>query len=954
MARYTLLQQSRPDDEGQYERLTYYHDSTTRLDGVTIEPGQPRSRPTVSADPSVKLGEYCRGTELTEVYHSAAQDGSSRLVFTANSAVCPAVPTTGGGPTTPTPTTTTTAPLNDPDAPVGAILLKRIWLVATPDGFRYRDQYYLPDTRTVITINSSQLFEERGLAYTRPTTDIIDRWCVAKGDPPYTEIRVTYDGVSAVNQTPVDNVNTCSYAPCTLSLVLGATAQAGATGRGLAELLPLGANGDVRLTLGSPNNPFRADFTYDNLPVGRYTAYARELRTGGCKAELAFRITTSYGLRYRMPYRDFDNVPCEVQFSFRGYSGPVEELLGQSNAADLSYPAGSGAHVVDNALRGSALDIRVWITEESQLLDTYSADERYVRVQVVRNGIPGWRGWLLPEQYDVAHLSPPNEFNLRATDGLGALAAVDFTDAAGNLLSGQWTALQVILFCLGRLDMDLPIRILDTLYPAGASLSESPYTQFSVDVAGYRNDKNEPFSCEQVLRKLLDSRGVRIYQDYDSACWRLERLADLQVEAMQYLAYDAEGARLPNPAPEVRLYTISTPPPNETGGPWWQGGNQRSSLRPPVGKVTVKAEPGTLVNLLGDAVRLGEDDFDAAGFPLGWLGTAPTSRLAPAKKSDLPALLLIGPEPASTLGSTRGLFIETPPSLAVPSPAVPINPLRVSFTATLRALGPMPNDIAFVALPRLYVAVRQGTTWLGASASGTSETQVLDAPITFEKDGQTIEVELTAYGRAGLTPAPVVVRFYQVLHPTGQPPYNVELKNIRLTWAAGPGREEDYQDTILSEANVLYTREDAALTLFHTDTPGARLHGTLLGPDGLPTEQWSEASDPQVLQQLPVYVVRDRLTWQSAPARVLLGLLRGRLNPGYLLTDPQELNPKVYLLTETTLSENDATTDVTAVELNTLRAPALVDTTPDYALLTESGRPILSEDAAFLLAEYAN
>lgn len=956
MARYTLKIQGQPGYDGQFDRVTYYHDTETYADAISRESGLPRMPPTEVYDPAEKLGSYCKGQERVDVYSSYAQDGRSRLEFFPNDAGCTLLnpPTTGGGGEG---GTTTVAPPNDPQAGLNWILLYRLYRPAkrgSIDGWDYRDRYYNPTTRLEETILSTNIYDQVRPDYFRPTTDIIDRWCVAKGEAPFTEVRVTHDGSGNAVLTPVDNVATCTFPPCGVTLTVDSLTNAGELGRGSATLLATNAEDAGIYSLGSATAVGQPTGSFPDLPVGRYLGYFREKKDNPCKASVAFRVTAPYGPRYRLFYRDFANVPCSLYFDMRGYTGPTEELLGQDAAVTLSYPAESGGHIVDNALRGSSIDIRLWIMEQNQLLDTYSADERYVRLRLVRGGMTTWQGWLQPEQYDIAHLSPPNEFNLSGTDGLGALSGVDFTDAAGNLLTGQWSALQVIMHCLNRLDLDLPLRVLDTLYPSGASTTDSPLTQFFVDIAAYRNDKGEPWSCEDVLRALLDSRGARLYQDYDAACWRWERLADLSTEPMQYVAYSADGDRLTNPPQETRLATISLPPPNHDGGPYWLEGNQRKSIRPAVQKTEVTAEPGELVNLLAEATRWAEEDFDVSGHPLGWAGSAPTSRVAPLKKNDPVALRLEGAAPGTAQGSA--LFVQTTPTVALVSTPNPIGPLRLTVEATVSAVGgTMPENPTDAQLPRMMVAVRQGTTWL--APGGTSETQPLLQPVTFEKEGTKVEAVIPAYTKYSTLPSPVVVRLYQVVAVGTAARYDVDITSLRLEYAAGPGAERNFQNqTItpeLKKERQVITRQDKDLTLFHTDTPTARLHGTMLTADGLPTTTWFQAATPEVLRALHVYTSAYRYRWQARAAQVLLGTVRGRINPGFLFTDPQEQNPAIYLLTDSAVNDADDTTSLTAVQINTLLAPGQVLNLPSGALLLETGAPSLTQDSNYLLAEDA-
>jgi hypothetical protein len=913
----------------------------------------------------VRAGFYCHPNgERVDVFHAAALNGTSRRTFTANATECPVPPPPGGG-------GTTSSPLNDPAAPIGAKLLERRYKPAVNLQFSYVDRYYDPGIRSVVTVTNATIRVPASVAtdYVRPAGELLDRWCLAIGTPPFTERKVFSDGDGNITTTDTDNVQSCALPACTLGLAVTTLTPSDSTQRGSALLAAVLPQGAVRYSLGNAQAVGQPSPFFDHLRAGRYTAYAYETRLGGCRASVDFTITSPYGLRYRVPFVNPLGQACEVQLERLDYTGEPVVLTGQGDPAavvELDYPedTASPGHPLGGVLRGSSLDIRINLLDGEDVRDLYSADERYIRVTYFIAGAQVWRGWLLPEQYEQAYVAPPVPLLLRATDGLGALAYQPFADPSGNHLTGVWTVLRVVQHCLGLLQTDILLAVRDRLLPTtAAQLSLGSLEQASVDVGGYVDDKGAPLLIGKVLRELLEGRGCRLYLSPITGCWHWERLADLEVTPMPYRLYDLDGTTARTDMMVTLHQAIGNP--HQDNGPFWLNGEQSQGLHPAVSLIHIATKPGTLLNLLGTVADFAEADFLGPRL-LAWQGGAPVQRIAPVKKGDPTVLRLLGATPG--LGPTSAKFIQSPPTPPIVSHQGDAF-LIVRFTATLRSTEIVPTGTPFPLLPVLRYAVQQGGEWLGDSFSGNSTTQVLTSFVRFEDGLDVAFVLRSAYGRVSATPAPVVLRFYQMTAPAGHPRYDVDIQDLRIEYAAYYGGEEDYDDAGEISNDAFFTRKDDGLTLFHTDTPSARLNGTWLGPNGLPVPAWREYSDAELTATtgigtageqpdaptapLLALLLRDRMLWQQRPQYTLRGSLQGAVSPGGLLSDPTGDTPAVYLITSARRVESQDLWHVEATQILTLTAPsAPVVELPDGTLLTDDGRPLLSPSLAYLTVDH--
>ncbi|MGY2133659.1 hypothetical protein ACW9KT_15625 [Hymenobacter sp. HD11105] len=923
-----------------YSVTSWVHNTETYSDEVKTTAELENPGPYVGST-TQREGFYCRHTTRIDVFHADALDGTSRLVSTQNDLeACPIPPLP---PIEPGPPTGAGGLDNDPNAPANAVLLKRQCKPAFGGGFTYTDKYYDPATRTIVSLNSATGYvADTCTVYTKPSDEVVDRYCLEPGVAPFTERRVFFDGLNDLFTQDVDNVLSCQRPACTLTVTAIVT-PAGLSGLGSATLVPLGAQGEVRFQrVGQPAdqgvNPVFVD-----LPVGTYDLRVFETRPDGCSATVRVTITAQYGVRYRLCFRDQQQRRVTLLLRERGYLGPEEKIIGQADAVTVDWPGGALDHVHTTLLRGSECELRLLLTYTGQMLDTFSGDERLYQVELLLDNNLFWRGYLLPEQYTVAHLAPPVTFVLRATDGLGALEGVPFAGPEGRPLRGQWSLLQVLQHCLARLDLNFPLHVLSTLLPRGGLASQCPLAQAFVDVAQYADEKGKPFSCGKVVQEILGVQQMRLLQQ-DGAWW-LERLADLSPEALTYWVFAPDGTQLA-PLTRTLLRTVTQPTVLENRLAWRRAA-QTKSIRGAIKSVLVKAEPGELVNLLAD-YALDAAQVDAAGRPQGWSGAAPVQVLPAQKRNESGTLLLRGAAPGATPEAAD--FIQTPASLPVPTGGSFLYPLQVRFTATLRSLQPLPADTPQNLLPRLLVGLRHGQQWLGMGATPGIGAQRLVA-YTFDKLDQAVTVELGGYGRTTQEAEAVVLRFLQVTAPAGRAAYDVEISNLELRWGT-LGYEEEYVDETYEQSELLVTRHDESQVLFHTDTPQVRLRGSLLDARGFPTEEWFLLSAPAVLAPLHAFLVRDRFSWQSGPAQVLSGPLQGELRPGDLLTDPMELRPAVYLLPTATYNVKTAEWTITAVQLRTLLPLGVSEAVPVGAFYTEDDFVLVAEGRASTQAPY--
>ena len=833
-------------------------------------------------------------------------------------------------------------PLVDP--PYNGVLLLRNVRPALPseggsDFFKAIEFWYNPLTRTADRYQPAAT--TNGAVYSKPITDLVASWCNSPGVAPYTQTQVYHNGLGGITLTSVDGVLACQII-CTLTATLTATAVI--AGQGQLTATATGATGpylfslDNFATAGRPPSPGGNQLVYPALSAGTYTVTVRETRPAGCVATATATLAPIYGARYEVDFMDVYDTPCMVRIFQRDYAGPVEILKAQPQPVVLDWPGGATSHVFTTLLRGSSCALALYLMRFDQLLPLFSGDERLFRVDYTRAGNLFWTGYLLPEQYDVAWLTPPATFNLAATDGLGSLSTIPFIGAAKDHLRGDRSLLSVILFCLNKLDLGLPLHTLVNLYPSAATLAASALEQASVDAGQYDDGKGTAYDCGKVLSDILTTFQARLYQENGS--WWLERLSELSPGPLVYATYLPDGTRLADYT-RTLLQTIVAP---SAGTPHWLHAGQRQGLRAAVASVTVNVEPGTVANQLTACLPTNADLPGAV--PTAWArslvlpGGAAVSQLLYAGKDKPPTLRLFGvsPGPFSPLS---GGWVELPPVGPLPLSDLfnqalvqDAQGLKLTFTATPYGETPATDNAL---QSKMYVALRFGAEALGSYGVGLNGLPAVQkmalAPVCFAKDGAVSVImywsSINFAGKGPRAPLPVYIRLYAPIG--GASACTVDITDLNLAWMAAPtfSTNVDSSDAFTSiyrgSTGVRVSRVDKDTTLFHSDTPLVRRSGTLLGPGALPTTGWYEPGAAGQLREVGDYLVRDRMLFSRAPAQALTGTLRGGpTGPGALVTDPFETRPGVYLLTSALHNAQAATWEIGAVSLLPLLPPVVV------------------------------
>jgi hypothetical protein len=222
----------------------------------------------------------------------------------------------------------------------------------------------------------------------------------------------------------------------------------------------------------------------------------------------------SYNQRYYFTFysdrdtRIVNGIPDEYLCSISqlDYEGEVIEIQAQQNPIQINYQNTSSNKL--EAIIGSECTLNLIATEDFELEDLYTENEREFLVEIFRNGGLIWSGFIIPDGCQEAFTFAPYPISVNAVDGLGLLKNLSYVQNDGNFYLGKQSFIEVINACLIRLDapslvLNTCVNIYETSMTQGNSYD--PLALSFVNSERYlKDDQFTPMNCEDVLRSILE------------------------------------------------------------------------------------------------------------------------------------------------------------------------------------------------------------------------------------------------------------------------------------------------------------------------------------------------------------------------------------------------------------------------------------------------------------------
>ena len=144
------------------------------------------------------------------------------------------------------------------------------------------------------------------------------------------------------------------------------------------------------------------------------------------------------GLRYRIPFKDFNNNNYVVEVHRADYQGVPTELRGASSCFVVS---GTDEDFMYTPIRTSTATINV--LDSDLLLDLYSINNQYAPVKFYKNGVLEWTGYIKPEQFTQPYVPYTQNVSVECVSALSTLENISYKENEGFI--SVWDLMKLLV-----------------------------------------------------------------------------------------------------------------------------------------------------------------------------------------------------------------------------------------------------------------------------------------------------------------------------------------------------------------------------------------------------------------------------------------------------------------------------------------------------------------------------
>jgi|GEM_PF-1445116 len=215
-----------------------------------------------------------------------------------------------------------------------------------------------------------------------------------------------------------------------------------------------------------------------------------------------------YGTRYILRWESEKyNHDYKILIKERDYTGVAEnKSLG---AAPLLRRDDS-----DSGISGTSLEMVVQADVDGELTSLYTVDNKLFLVELYKNGVLIWTGYVLPEKYSEPYISVPYDVSVTASDGLGILKNIQYAQ------TGTRSIFEIIKYCCDQTSLPLGFEISFSLLEKSMSSMESVLHQATLNTGTFNG-----MTCYEVLEECMTSLDCFITQSENG--WLICSLVDV-------------------------------------------------------------------------------------------------------------------------------------------------------------------------------------------------------------------------------------------------------------------------------------------------------------------------------------------------------------------------------------------------------------------------------------------
>lgn len=322
-------------------------------------------------------------------------------------------------------------------------------------------------------------------------------------------------------------------------------------------------------------------------------------------------------IKYYFTFADYFNNEIKVNILGANFEGTATEVKCTADPLTISYP-GDDRNVL-KTIFGSEAKINLLSMTDFQFIDLHTSSGRDYRIDIYKNDVLFWKGWMLPDLFTEPYVAPPYDVSISARCGLGELKDIDIPETieeltlayVSNIKTQYPTLYSIIVHGLRKIETNLALKEAINLYhEPETDAIYSPLIQTTVNLEAY-----DGMSWHDVIDDILKPFGARLYQM--SGQWWLVRIKEFK-ESLTVRTWDIDSYVLT--APSVETTKLTTFQINKPTGDFITGGAQLDIL-PAWQKLITKQELGNVDNIVKNPnfnIESGYDNILKKYIPAFW------------------------------------------------------------------------------------------------------------------------------------------------------------------------------------------------------------------------------------------------------------------------------------------------------------------------------------------------
>ena len=243
----------------------------------------------------------------------------------------------------------------------------------------------------------------------------------------------------------------------------------------------------------------------------------------------------AFATKYKMSFKDEGDTQWHVNFQEDGWGGATTVFTPGVDPLNIRW---NGQDKYDTIM-GSIADIQM--VYESAVDSLYTETSQTIKVVVVKVSAVVWQGYLCPGEYYKNFNQSKFYVTLTASDGLGELKDIKFTDDSDDPYFYQQTEIIAIANILQKTGLDITIYEYVDIYADGMNEADGPLELTYMYPEKFWDEvSDESEDCYAVLNAILKKYGARLLQ-WDTL-WQIVRPNACSLDTVRWRSYTYQGA----------------------------------------------------------------------------------------------------------------------------------------------------------------------------------------------------------------------------------------------------------------------------------------------------------------------------------------------------------------------------------------------------------------------------